>query len=49
MFSGFDVTMLSDATAGFTIESKKAAVEHSWPAFAHRVITTSDWQKHTEQ
>jgi hypothetical protein len=35
----------NDATAGWTIESMKAAVEHSWPSFAHEVISTEEWQK----
>ncbi|OBU00395.1 hypothetical protein VE01_01628 [Pseudogymnoascus verrucosus] len=42
---GYKVTMLNDATAGWTIESMKAAVEHSWPSFAHEVISTGEWQK----
>ena len=41
--------MLSDATAGWSVESKKAAVEYSWPAFAHQVMTTGEWQKEVEQ
>jgi hypothetical protein len=41
--------MLSDATAGWTVESKDAAVEFSWPAFAHRVITTVEWEDEVRQ
>ncbi|OBT75309.1 hypothetical protein VF21_04708 [Pseudogymnoascus sp. 05NY08] len=42
---GYKVTMLNDATAGWTIEAMKAAVEYSWPSFAHEVISTEEWQK----
>ncbi|OBT90382.1 hypothetical protein VE02_00771 [Pseudogymnoascus sp. 03VT05] len=42
---GYKVTMLNDATAGWTIEAMKAAVEYSWLSFAHEVISTEEWQK----
>ncbi|KAH7316937.1 Isochorismatase-like protein [Stachybotrys elegans] len=41
---GYKVTMLNDATAGWTIEAMKAAVEQSWPSFAHEVISAQEWQ-----
>jgi len=40
-----DIALRSDATAGWTVASKNAAVEHSWPAFAHEVILTKEWQQ----
>ncbi len=35
----------NDATGGWTVESMKAAVEYSWPSFAHEVISTERWQQ----
>ncbi|PMD18992.1 Isochorismatase hydrolase [Hyaloscypha hepaticicola] len=42
---GYHVTMLKDATAGFTIEQKNAATEIVWPLFAHEVKTVGEWIK----
>ncbi|KAH7062992.1 Isochorismatase-like protein [Paraphoma chrysanthemicola] len=40
---GYKITMLNDATAGWTTASMDAAVQYSWPAFAHEVLTTAQW------
>jgi hypothetical protein len=37
------MTMLSDTTAGFTIEQKNAATDLIWPLFAHEVKTVGAW------
>ncbi|KAF2108584.1 Isochorismatase-like protein [Lophiotrema nucula] len=39
---GYHVTMLSDATAGFTVEQKKAATDIIWPLFAD-VLTVDEY------
>ncbi|OAP59634.1 hypothetical protein AYL99_06932 [Fonsecaea erecta] len=36
---GYDLTMLSDGTAGFSTEQKDAATNLIWPLFANRVLT----------
>jgi hypothetical protein len=38
----------SDATAGWTTESKDATVQYSWPAFAHQILDTQTWLKTLE-
>ena len=43
--SGYHVTLLKDATAGFTIEQKNAATDLIWPLFAHEVKTVGEWIK----
>jgi len=40
---GYHVTLLKDATAGFSIEQKEAATELIWPLFAHKVMTVAEW------
>ena len=40
---GYEITMLSDATAGFSEEARVAAVELIWQYFADRVMTTEEW------
>ncbi|KUJ16288.1 Isochorismatase hydrolase [Mollisia scopiformis] len=40
---GYHVTMLKDATAGFTVEATEAATELIWPMFAGRVMTVAEW------
>ncbi|KAM6480498.1 Isochorismatase-like protein [Trichoderma sp. SZMC 28011] len=40
---GYDVTLLSNATAGFTIEQKDAAVNLIWPLLVERVMTVEEW------
>ncbi|KAK3661587.1 hypothetical protein LTR56_000075 [Elasticomyces elasticus] len=42
---GFNVTMLKDATAGWTIEEMDAATTYGWTAFAHKILSTEDWVK----
>lgn len=37
------MTMLSDTTAGFTIEQKNAATDLIWPLFAHEVKKVGEW------
>lgn len=41
---GYHITLLKDATAGFTIEQKKVATELIWPLFAHEVKTVAEWK-----
>ncbi|ETI21029.1 hypothetical protein G647_07372 [Cladophialophora carrionii CBS 160.54] len=40
---GYDITMLSDATAGFTTAQKDAGVELIWPLFAGKVVKAQEW------
>ncbi|KAF8859057.1 Isochorismatase hydrolase [Acephala macrosclerotiorum] len=40
---GYNVTMLKDCSAGFTIKAAEAATELIWPLFAHRVMTVAEW------
>ncbi|KAK5046278.1 hypothetical protein LTR84_008421 [Exophiala bonariae] len=40
---GYNITMLSDATAGWSTEGKNASVQHSWPAFASQILETRKW------
>ncbi|MCJ1331577.1 hypothetical protein MMC10_008268 [Thelotrema lepadinum] len=40
---GYAVTMLTDATAGFTTAAKDAATSLIWPLFADEVVTSDDW------
>ncbi|KAL7949766.1 Isochorismatase-like protein [Trichoderma barbatum] len=40
---GYDVTMLSNATAGFTIEQKDVAVSLIWPLLVECVMTVEEW------
>ncbi|KAF2673858.1 Isochorismatase hydrolase [Microthyrium microscopicum] len=40
---GYKTTLLSDATAAFSTEMKKAATEMIWPLFASRVMTTDEF------
>ncbi|CZS88889.1 uncharacterized protein RCO7_04563 [Rhynchosporium graminicola] len=42
---GYHVTLLKDATAGFTIEQKNAATDLIWALFAHEVKTVGEWIK----
>jgi len=46
---GYHVTMLSDATAGFTNEQADAATKLIWPLFAHEVKTVDEWIKTLEE
>lgn len=43
--SGYHITMLKDATAGFSKAEKDAATELIWPLFANKVSTVGDWIK----
>ncbi|KAI1426028.1 Isochorismatase-like protein [Xylaria sp. FL1777] len=40
---GYEITMLSDATAGFSSELKNVATDLVWPLFANRVCTAAEW------
>ncbi|OCL08528.1 Isochorismatase hydrolase [Glonium stellatum] len=40
---GYHVTLLSDATAAFSIEQKKAATDIIWPLFASKVTTVDEY------
>ncbi|KAF1982764.1 Isochorismatase hydrolase [Aulographum hederae CBS 113979] len=40
---GYETTLLSDATAGFSTQLKDAATELVWPLFASRVMTTDEF------
>ncbi|EHK21603.1 uncharacterized protein TRIVIDRAFT_192081 [Trichoderma virens Gv29-8] len=40
---GYDVTLLSNATAGFTIEQKDAAVNLIWPLLVERFMSVEEW------
>ncbi|KAL3419779.1 isochorismatase hydrolase [Phlyctema vagabunda] len=42
---GYSITMLKDATAGFSIEQKKVATDLIWPLFADRVLTIDEWKE----
>ncbi|RAL61088.1 hypothetical protein DID88_010429 [Monilinia fructigena] len=42
---GYHVTMLKDATAGFTTMAKDAATDLIWPLFANEVLTVEEWKK----
>ncbi|KIW90255.1 uncharacterized protein Z519_08899 [Cladophialophora bantiana CBS 173.52] len=45
---GYNLTMISDATAGFSTEQKNAATQLIWPLFANRILTVSEWVKSLE-
>ncbi|KAJ6017054.1 Isochorismatase-like protein [Penicillium sp. IBT 35674x] len=40
---GFHVTLITDATAAFSIEMKDAAVNLIWPAIADQLMTANEW------
>ncbi|KIW31837.1 uncharacterized protein PV07_03430 [Cladophialophora immunda] len=42
---GYNLTMLTNATAGFSTRQKDAATELIWPLFADKVITVQEWAK----
>ncbi|KAK6600112.1 isochorismatase hydrolase [Botrytis cinerea] len=42
---GYHVTMLTDATAGFTTVAKDAATSLIWSLFANEVLTVEEWKK----
>ncbi|CAG8956846.1 hypothetical protein HYFRA_00012301 [Hymenoscyphus fraxineus] len=46
---GFNVTLLKDATAGFSVEQKDAATELIWPLFANRVLAVDEWIESLEE
>lgn len=46
---GYYVTMLKDATAGFTTVAKNAATDLIWPLFANEVLTVEEWKKSLEK
>lgn len=46
---GYHITLLKDATAGFTNEQKDAATELIWPLFAHEVLTVAEWIEKLEK
>lgn len=46
---GYHVTMLKDATAGFTTLAKDAATDLIWPLFANEVLTVAEWKKSLER
>ncbi|KAK1731310.1 Isochorismatase-like protein [Colletotrichum acutatum] len=45
---GFHVTLLSDATAGFSTEVKDAATNLIWPLIVENVTTVGDWVRESE-
>ncbi|KAK1456967.1 hypothetical protein CCUS01_09847 [Colletotrichum cuscutae] len=45
---GFHVTLLSDATAGFSTEAKDAATNLIWPLIVENVTTVGDWVRESE-
>ncbi|UQC77845.1 uncharacterized protein CLUP02_03317 [Colletotrichum lupini] len=45
---GFHVTLLSDATAGFSTEAKDAATNLIWPLIVENVTTVRDWVLESE-
>ncbi len=45
LYSGYHITMLTDATAGFAKAEKDAATELIWPLFADEVCTVGEWIK----
>jgi len=45
---GYNITLLKDATAGWSTEQKDAATELIWPLFANEVKTVGEWQKTLE-
>ncbi|CAI7658834.1 unnamed protein product [Penicillium pancosmium] len=40
---GFHVTLITDATAAFSIELEKAAVNLVWPVIADQLVTVNQW------
>ncbi|KAJ5885227.1 Isochorismatase-like protein [Penicillium taxi] len=40
---GFHVTLITDATAAFSIELEKAAVNLVWPTIADQLMTVNQW------
>jgi len=46
---GYHVTMLKDATAGFTTVAKDAATDLIWPLFANEVLTVEEWKSSLEK
>ncbi|PQE26327.1 isochorismatase hydrolase protein [Rutstroemia sp. NJR-2017a BBW] len=42
---GYHITLLKDATAGFSTKQKDAATELIWPLFANSVLTVDEWKK----
>ncbi|KAM0752496.1 Isochorismatase hydrolase [Meredithblackwellia eburnea MCA 4105] len=40
---GYNVTILTDGTAGFTTAAKEAAETHVWPLIVDQVMTTDEW------
>ncbi|KAJ6000053.1 Isochorismatase-like protein [Penicillium waksmanii] len=40
---GFHVTLITDATAAFSIELKNAAIDLIWPVIADQLMTTKQW------
>ncbi|KAI1355804.1 Isochorismatase-like protein [Xylaria sp. FL0043] len=40
---GYEITMLSDATAGFSTELKDVATGLVWPLFANKICTAAEW------
>ncbi|KAJ6128611.1 Isochorismatase-like protein [Penicillium samsonianum] len=40
---GFHVTLITDATAAFSIELEKAAVNLVWPVIADQLMTVTQW------
>jgi hypothetical protein len=47
--SAYHVTMLKDATAGWTTEQKDAATDLIWPLFAQEVTTVGEWVANVEK
>ncbi|KAJ5917240.1 Isochorismatase-like protein [Penicillium verhagenii] len=43
---GFHVTLLTDATAAFSVELEKAAVNLVWPTFADQLLSTNEPPEH---
>ncbi|RFU34406.1 hypothetical protein B7463_g1947, partial [Scytalidium lignicola] len=46
---GYHVTLLTDATAGFTVEAKEAATQLIWPLIADEVFTVLEWVSNNNQ
>lgn len=46
--SGYNVTLLSDVTAGFNHSAKEAIETMVWPLFSNRVLKISQWVEEIE-
>ncbi|KAH8820775.1 Isochorismatase-like protein [Xylogone sp. PMI_703] len=46
---GYHVTLLTDATAGYTVEAKECATQLIWPLIADEVCTVLEWVSKSSQ